>query len=201
MPMAVPIVPIARRCPCEVNDHDVPNRFPVAFLFLRANLKRGLGRDFSGSRRTQSSGFPSSPMTLEWSIPALAQTNPKRCSTMMVPGGCARQNGFPQNELSTRRGSFVTCGQPNSRASFDGVQLSRFTRRFSALRRFLCASTKDIAIFRCDPGYQQGSQEKFQPDRHGVNERNFGKRGNVSARNFNKCEFANGEILADDSVE
>ena len=80
----------------------------------------------SGSSRA----WPSSP-TLDWSMPALAMTKPRRCSTMMRLGRARTTRRLSPRMSSTSRGS-LPVSSPSRCAAAEGVTLASGMLRPSA---------------------------------------------------------------------
>ena len=80
-------------------------------------------------------------LTLEWSIPALAQTKPNLCSTTIVPGRTRSTSRLSRRMSSTMRAS-LSLRAANSTASLEGVTVARLTSLPSALLTILEVMTR-----------------------------------------------------------
>src|ERR1700722_11542511 len=136
-PIATPQVPRRQARPklsLMITATGTPNFFDRRFLKIAALRSGSTGKS---NARWGSSG----EATLDWSMPALANTKPNRCSTIRTPGFARTTRTDSDRINSTRRGSFWT--SPASwMASFEGSTVARSTMRPSALDTIFCVSTK-----------------------------------------------------------
>ena len=135
-PMAIPAVPRRHARPklsLITTPSFTPNRAESA--------ARNRSAEASGSSGNSNSRPPPSWFTLDWSIPALAITQPRLCSTMMRFGRARTTRAAWLRITSTTRGSLPTSAA-NASARGEAVTDAISTMRPSALLTIFCATTR-----------------------------------------------------------
>ena len=135
-PSAIPTVPRRNGRP-KLSLTTIARRLPHISSNRRCKA-RAEASGSSGSSSTRS--LPSDGATFEWSIPALAITQPRRCSAISRLGRCRTMRRDSERITSTSRGSFSTSAA-SAMARSDGSTVATSTARSSALETIFWATT------------------------------------------------------------
>src|SRR6516225_5693213 len=135
-PSATPTVPLRQGRP-KLSLIMTPSPTPKTLIRY---CRKAWAEPSGSTGRSSTRSPPSSSATFEWSMPALAITKPRRCSTISRPGRWRTTRFDSDSTTSTNRGSLSTSAA-SAVARSDGSTVAISTYRPSALETIFCATT------------------------------------------------------------